>query len=346
MKLTSLSLRNFRNARLLKLEIDPKITCLVGENAQGKTNILEGIYFLLTGKGIKENRQEELLTFEEKDADVEGILENYESQVLLRIHLALSQRVEKVFMVNKLKKMKSGYLKESIPCVLFSPSLISIIDGQPSERRTFIDGMLSTIDMEYKKRLSNYENALRKRNKIIEKTENIESLRKELGFWDDYLIQQADYITAARDACVERINGQQISELSFRLTYTKKIISHETLEEYFMKQYYQKRTLVGPQRDEYRIMYNKDGDEIDVHTYASRGEQRLALFWLILQQLNIYVEDLQHDPILLLDDIFSELDQKNKHLITEHINRFQTILTTTEEDLFNKEHLNGRIINI
>lgn len=346
MRLTTLSLKNFRNASQLKLEIDPSITCLVGPNARGKTNILEAIYFLLTGKGIKEDKQEELISFGAHEADVEGVLENDESELLLRIHLSHTNRVEKVFMVNKLKRTRFMYLKEATPCILFSPALISIIDGQPSERRTFIDHMLSTIDIEYKKRLSNYDNALRKRNRIIEKTENIESLRRELVFWDDYLIQQAEYIVAARKKCIERINLHIIGELPFSIIYSQSVISHSTLEDYFMKQYYQKRTLVGPQRDEYRIMFHKGDIDIDVHTYASRGEQRLALFWLILQQLNMYENDLQKDPILLLDDIFSELDQSNKHLITTHINRFQTVLTTTEEDLAEKEQMKGRIINI
>ncbi len=346
MKVTSISLKNFRNATALKLELDPGITCLVGPNARGKTNILEAIYFLMTGKGIKEDRQEELITFGASDADVEGILEDDSSEILLRIHLTKAHRVEKVFMVNKLKKQKFGYLKETIPCVLFSPALISIIDGQPSERRTFVDHIISTIDMEYKKRLSNYENALRKRNRIIEHTENLDNLRRELIFWDDYLIQQADYIVSARKKYIGKMNESDFPELPFSIEYTQNVMSHTTLEEYFMKQYYQKRTLVGPQRDEYRIMYHKGDEIIDVHTYASRGEQRLALFWLILNQLNLYVAHLQKDPLLLLDDIFSELDQANKHLITEHIKRFQTVLTTTEEELAQKENIKGRIINI
>jgi DNA replication and repair protein RecF len=346
MKLTSISLKNFRNATSLNLELDPGITCLVGPNARGKTNILEAMYFLLTGKGIKEDRQEELISFGTKEADVEGVLEDKTSTLLLRIHLTHNTRVEKVFMVNKLRKQRLGYLKETIPCVLFSPALISVIDGQPSERRTFMDHIIATIDIEYKKRLTNYENALRKRNRIIEKTENLDNLRRELVFWDDYLIKEADYIVAARKKCVERINDNPVPELPFSITYLENTISHATLEENFMKQYYQKRTLVGPQRDEYRIMYDKGDASIDVHTYASRGEQRLALFWLILHQLNIYVADLQKDPILLLDDIFSELDQSNKHLITTHIKRFQTVLTTTEEELAEKEEIKGRIINI
>ncbi|KXK12022.1 MAG: DNA replication and repair protein RecF [Microgenomates bacterium OLB23] len=346
MKLTTLRLKNFRNATHIKLDFDPAVTFLVGPNARGKTNILEAIYFLLTGKGIKEDRQEELLSFGTQEADVEGILEDDDMQLLLRIHLTLTTRVEKVFMVNKLRRQRLAYLKESVPCVLFSPALIAIIDGQPSERRTFIDHLISTVDMEYKKRLSNYENALRKRNRIIEKTENLDNLRRELLFWDDYLIQQAEYIVQKRTQVIERMNTHIIHELPFTISYKVNVISHATLEDNFMKQYYQKRTLVGPQRDEYRITYHKDNANIDVHTYASRGEQRLALFWLILQQLHIYVSDLHQDPILLLDDIFSELDQANKHLITTHINLYQTVLTTTEEELAKKENINGRIINI
>lgn len=354
MKLTQVTLKDFRNISSLELKIDPALTCLVGPNARGKTNILEGIYFLLTGKGIKEEKQEELLQFGRDEAEVEGILkqnaEHNSLETLLRIHIArIANRIEKVFMVNKLKKQRFGYLKETLPCVLFSPALIAIIDGQPAERRHFIDDVLSTVDLEYKKRLGNYDSALRKRNRVIEKTENLEKLRQELVFWNDYLIEQATYMVEKRKTFVERLDFHEIPELQFSLLYEPNIISEETLEASFMKQFYQKRTLVGPQRDEFRVLYHKSGkksDFIDVHRYCSRGEQRLALFWLVLQQLHIFISDLNKDPILLLDDIFSELDQTNKHLITTHIFHFQTILTTTEEELVKKEHLKGRIIKI
>lgn len=339
----SLKLHNYRSYTDESFEFDPRLTLIQAPNAHGKTNLLEALYFASTGRGIYEDAKEELIHFGEKDMYV--VLSCRDGENGTRDGDGANERVFKAgihtletgavkhFMVQTNRKGMYSYTRETPPVVLFSPSFMNIIEGSPSKRRVFVDVLLCRIDIEYKKRLRNYENAIRKRNKIIEKERDEGKLREALHFWDTYLIEQADYIVAKRSWLAEYMNSTPLEHMghTFTLKYIPRVMSGQTLEESFEKQYYQRRTLVGPQRDEFRIIKDKQGVDVDVHTYASRGEQRLALLWLIIHQLNLYASHLESPPILLLDDILSELDDDNKTLIQNIVGKYQTIVTSAEE---------------
>ncbi len=348
MLVSSLTLHNYRSYSDKTYEFDPQLTLIQAPNAHGKTNLLEALYFASTGHGMYEDAKEELIRFGEKDMYV--ILkcgdDGVEHVFKAGIH-TLETGAVKHFMVDTNRKGMFSYTKDTPPMVVFSPSFMNIIEGSPSKRRVFVDTLLCRIDIEYKKRLRNYENALRKRNKIIEKERDEAKLREALHFWDTYLIEQADYICAKRLWLTQYMNKHPLADMNhdFELVYTPKVMNAQTLEESFEKQYYQRRTLVGPQRDEFRIKKIKAGTPVDVHTYASRGEQRLALLWLIIHQLNLYAEKLDRPPILLLDDILSELDDDNKTLIQGIVQKYQTIITSAEE--IPKEVMRpGRVIHL
>lgn len=338
MILKGLSLRNFRNYDYQTFQLDPQLTLVIAPNAHGKTNLLEAIHVASSGRGFNEDKKEELVRFGEREMEVRMICEHNEASVEFKAALYASDASEKStmmksFFIDKTKKGLFYYVKETPPVVLFSPSFMNIIEGSPSKRRMFVDILLSRIDMEYRKRLRNYENGMRRRNKVIEKERDDKKLREALAFWDDYLIEQGTYLTQKRrwfaDYTREHPN---LVRHEFELSYISNEITRETLDASFEKQYYQRRTLVGPQRDDFRILKTAhDGKQIDVHTYSSRGEQRLALLWLILHQLNIFVDQLDYRPVLLLDDIMSELDEGNKGIIQELVANFQTIVTSAEE---------------
>jgi DNA replication and repair protein RecF len=333
MILKGISLRNFRNYDYQTFALDPLLTLIVAPNAHGKTNLLEAIYFASNGRGFSEDKKEELVRFDEKEMEVRMICTHNEVDVEFKAALYQADGSSvKSFFIDKTKKGLFYYSKETPPVVLFSPSFMNIIEGSPSKRRMFVDTLLARIDLEYKKRLRNYENGMRRRNKVIEKERDIVKLREELAFWDDYLIEQADYITEKRRWFAEYTeHNSTLVRHTFKLDYLAHVMSKETLEASFEKQYYQRRTLVGPQRDDFRIIKVDGEKRVDVHTYASRGEQRLALLWLILHQLNIFVEHLEYRPILLLDDILSELDEGNKGIIQELVSMYQTVVTSAEE---------------
>lgn len=334
MILTKLSLHNFRSYSDFTCSFDPKLTLIIAPNASGKTNLLEAIHFVSTGHGINEDKKEELIRFHERDMDVRVLCKqnNHPVEFKASIHLGESSSGTKSFFVDRTRKTLYFYIKESFPVVLFSPSFMNIIEGSPSKRRMFVDILLSKIDMHYRKSLRNYENGIRKRNKIIETQRDQDKLKEALHFWDEYVIEHGSYITEKRQWFADFANAHpSMIEHTFTLDYKPNYVTHTTLGESFEKQFFQRRTLVGPQRDDFRIMKSSDGTPIDVHTYSSRGEQRLALLWLILHQLNIYVEYLEHRPILLLDDILSELDDGNKGIIQKLVKSFQTIITSAED---------------
>jgi DNA replication and repair protein RecF len=339
MILKSISLYHFRNFSERQFKINPHLTAIFGKNARGKTNILEGIYFLVRGEGFRETREEELIIFDKKDAHVEGILSDEKNKDSNTFRISLMKDdfgLDKFYFLGKTKKARQSYLKDILPIVLFSPEQIEIINGTPSIRRDYFDKFLSAIDSEYKKRLINYSQALRKRNKVLEKTFNIADLKQELKFWNDYLISQGNYLADKRSQYVKYLNqNKKIDSKEFFIEYESNDISAKRFEEYFEREIRIRKTLIGPQKDEFKI-YLIDSSPVkgkNVHFYGSRSEQRLALFWLKINELKYLENFFKRKPILLLDDIFSELDRDNQKLIFNLIGGYQTVVTSTEKEL-------------
>lgn len=347
MKLDSLQLTHFRNYNSKTLRFDPSLTCIVGPNAHGKTNVLEAILFMCTGKGIKESKQQELIQFGSDSAELRSIWKIKKIDTELRIILKQEETLKKGYFIDKAKKSLFSYRKHSPAAVLFVPEMIAIIDGSPRKRRIFIDEILSTIDIQYRKKLRNYEQGIRKRNKVLERFSHTDNqLQENLQFWDEYLIEEGTYIQDRRTWLTNLINREQkIDSHVFSLSYEPNIISETRFQEYRQKEKYQRRTLIGPLRDDFGVILHKD-ENLDTRHFVSRGEQRLALFWLIIRQIHIYTTELENKPILLLDDIFSELDEGNKKLIFDVIDSYQTVLTATDVKIVKESGISSVIIDV
>ncbi|MFA6533430.1 MAG: DNA replication and repair protein RecF [Patescibacteria group bacterium] len=338
MILKSISLYHFRNFDKTQFKINPNLTAIFGDNAKGKTNLLEGIYFILKGEGFRESREEQLIKFIEKNSYVEAKLEESKTSDInnLRIDLTIGDfGLIKTYFLEKTKKGRHSYLKNLTTVVLFSPEQIEIIDRTMSIRREYFDKFLSGIDSEYKKHLTNYNQALRKRNKILETGFNSQNLDAELDFWNRLLIDNGNYLISKRREYILYLNSNKtIDSKEFEIEYKENNIDQKRLSESLHKELLIKRTLVGPHRDEYLIcLVNQLTGKKNIHLYGSRSEQRLGLFWLKINELKYLEEFFKRKPILLLDDIFSELDHNNQKLIFELIGDYQTILTSTEKKL-------------
>jgi len=336
MNLKLISFHNFRNFSDNQFQINSNLTVILGDNARGKTNLLEGIYFILSGEGFRESREEQLIKFAENNCYVEAKIEdkNNNNSSNLRIDLTINDfGLLKTYFLEKTKKGRHSYLKNLIPVVLFSPEQIEIIDRTMSIRREYFDKFLSGIDREYKKRLTNYNQALRKRNKILEVGFDSENLDVELAYWNKLLIENGSYLIIKRREYVTYLNSNKIIDSKeFEIEYLENKISQKLFSDSLKKELLVKRTLIGPHRDEYNI-FLINGDKKNIHFYGSRSEQRLGLFWLKINELK-YLEDFfRKKPILLLDDIFSELDHKNQKLIFNLIGNYQTVITSTEKEL-------------
>lgn len=345
MILKSIRLYNFRNLDKKTFYFNPFLTLVIGKNSVGKTNLLEAIYLVSKGKGFREEKEEELVRQDRSSCHVEAEFSQKEEKVAFRVDILKNDQTSKSFLVDGIKKRASGFINLSHPIVLFTPGLIYIIDGELQRRRDFFDNTISFWDIEYKKRLINYLGALRRRNKVIESERDKDKLKERLFFWDDYLIKQVECIVEKREELVDFFNqNKKIDDIFFQLKYRKNEISKKTLDQTFKKQFILKRTLVGPQRDVYQIFTKekKEEDFKDVHRFGARSKQRLALFWLVLNEINYYQRKLKRRPLVLLDDIFSELDLVNRGLVLNLIKKYQTVVTTTDRsilDLIERPHM-------
>lgn len=331
MILKKINFHNFRNFERAFFNFNPFLTVIIGENARGKTNLLEGIYFLINGFGFREEKEAELILLGKNNGWVEGIFGEESNIFHFKIILEKTEKsVEKKFYFDKAKKKLFQYSQDLPKTVLFSPDQMEIITGSPSTRRDYFDKLLGQYDFEYKRHLLNYENALQRRNKILEKGESEEKLKEELKFWDDYLVEQAEYLTKKRNEYIDYLNQhRKLNDKSFYLKYLKNEFTQERLKNFFGEESRWRKTLIGPQRDDFQIFLEGQFEK-NIHTYGSRSEQRMALFWLKINEINYCQQQTEQRPIILLDDIFSELDFHHKKIVLNLIKKYQTIATTTE----------------
>lgn len=335
MILQVIQLTNFRNFDQQLFDFNRYLTVIVGENARGKTNLLESIYTITNGSGFREAKEEELINFEKKEMTIKANFYSQGNKTNFEIWLKKkNELLEKIYFYNKTRKRLYDYSKETPKAVLFTPEQIRIINGPPDERRSYFDRLISHYDLEYKKKLANYESALRKRNKILEIYHDAIKLAEELAFWDSYLIEQASYLSKVRQQYVDSLNQhQKVDSKKFKIVYLKNEFSWQHLKEVEKLEKRVRRTMIGLQKDDYAIFLIQEKREKNLQHYGSRSEQRLAVFWLKLNEIKYLENKFKVEPILLLDDVFSELDLKNKKLILDLIRKYQTVITTTEENL-------------
>ena len=348
MWLKKITLFNFRNVKEKTFIFNPFLTIVIGENAKGKTNLLEAVYCLITGKGFREHKENELIFFGEKKAKIEAVFEEKDQKFVYEIIMEKSgEEIRKTYLIDHSKKSLNQFKKTITKAVLFFPDQLSIITGSPEERRGYFDRFLSENDTQYKSKLNNYQNALKKRNKLLEKHETTNNhFLDELSFWNNYLIEQSDYIFQKRRHYCQFLNKHfSLNGKDFFIDYQPNLINEEKFKAVFNEELRYRRTLIGPQKDNFFI-FLKNEKEKNVHLFGSRSEQRLALFWLKINEINFYEENFKIRPILLLDDIFSELDFNNRLLILKLIKKYQTILTTTAIEIIRIEEGTRSVIKI
>lgn len=285
--------------------------------------------------------------FEKSQSEIQGLFASGDKNYIFRTILKrLGDSVDKNFSINMARRQHNQYLSETSKTVLFSPEQIEIMTGPPDRRRKYFNSLLGLFDPVYKKYLVNYDKALRKRNKILERYKDNEDLFNELAYWNDYLEKQAGYLTKKRQEYVDFLNEHNnIDNKAFSVKYLKNEFNERRLEENFELEKRYRRTVIGPQKDDFEI-YQKNNSLKNLHHFGSRSEQRLAIFWLKFNEIRLYEVSFKNKPLLLLDDIFSELDIKNKKLIIDLVKKYQTIVTTTEIELLELADMPKSIIRL
>ena len=341
MIIKSLKMDHFRNYDSLNIDFMDGTTILYGDNAQGKTNILEAIYVAATSKSHKGSKDKEMIQFNQDEAHINIQIEKKGSDYVVDMHLKKNKL--KGIAINKIPIKKASELFGILNVILFSPEDLNIIKNGPSERRRFLDLELCQLDKIYLNDLVSYNKILNQRNKLLKDILFKPDLESTLEIWNDQLIDYGTKIIRKRAEFIQQLNSI-IFEIHKKLSGNKEdlMIQYEPKkkkkyfrEELLKQQEKDKKSLstsVGPHRDDFCIFIKN----VDIRKYGSQGQQRSAALSLKLSEIE-FVKSMIHDnPVLLLDDVLSELDSLRQHQLLESIHDVQTVISCTGLDEFIK----------
>ncbi len=339
MYVRSLKLKNYRNYDKLHIHFDKGTTILYGDNAQGKTNVLESVYLAVTTKSHRGSKDKEIIQFGENEAHVR--LKVVKHDVEHRIDMHLRGLKSKGIAVDGIPIKRSSELLGICNVVFFSPEDLSLIKDSPSDRRRFMNMELCQLDKIYCSDYVNYNNVLNQRNSLLKQIYFKPDLRDTLDIWDEQLIDHGKRLIKSRREFVEMMNDI-MRDIHLRLSGGKENVRIDyvmnTTEEGFANELRAKRdkdlkyqtTQVGPHRDDLAFFIN----DIDVKSYGSQGQQRTTALSLKLSEIRLVREMMRENPILLLDDVMSELDSNRREYLLDSIKDIQTIVTCTGYDDF------------
>lgn len=347
MKIKQVVLNNFRNYALQSVDLSDGINVFFGFNAQGKTNFLESVRYLSIGKSMRTNKEKEMIKWESDYAKIKAIVKSGKADKTVEI--TLPQQKSKTIKINGVPITKMGELMGVIATVLFSPDEIGIIKNSPADRRRFIDISLCQLSKSYFYALNRYNKILLQRNTLLKSGRADEN---SLAVWDLQLVSEGARIAKSRAGFVKRLeilaktNHAFLSSDKEDLTLEYEGITGENVEqiskkmldilqndrERDLKQGY---THSGIQTDDIKVVING----IDVRKFGSQGQQRTAALALKMSEVDLYYQEKGEYPILLLDDVFSELDQTRQERLLEKIKGLQTVITCTDFNFDTKENV-------
>ena len=346
MYIKSLKIRNFRNIEKIDIDLDKNINIFVGNNAQGKTSILESIYVLALSKSSKNLDELELIRKNSSFSRIEGNIKSSRTSRTLEVILEKNKKRLKVDK-NEIKKV-SSYIS-NLNVIMFSPDDLDIIKKSPSFRRNLINTTLCQLFPNYLRILNEYNKLLKIRNDYLKSSyQNIDEVYLEIV--TDKLIERAIVIMQYRSKFIDNINNyiadiysKITTDIGLRVIYENSLKSYdkENLKKFFKENLFndinKKVTLYGPHRDDISFIL----DDMDLKLYGSQGQQRVAILAFKLSEINLFKLTLGYYPVVLLDDIFSELDvQKRNNLLKFIKSNMQFVISTT--DILN---ISNKIVN-
>ena len=353
MKINTLFIKNFRNYTDISTKFSENTNVFVGKNAQGKTNLLESVYYCCIGKSFKSSKDKDLIKWNEES----GIIKVDASRKYrdLTIEIKLYRGQKKSIILNGLPIKKIGDLIGEINVVFFSPQELRLVKESPEERRKFMDIDISQNNKRYFYQLGRYEKILANRNRLLKNSKSLEGLKETIDIWDRALAASANFISKERQNFVQQIlpyaqkahsylsGGKEKIDLKYKCGCVVEL--DEKFEENFTKLL--KRNLekdfklgytsLGVHRDDIDIFLN----DVEVKEFGSQGQQRTVALALKLAELENMKELNGEYPILLLDDVFSELDLDRQKRLLKFVGRTQTFITCTDE-----KEIDGKIFRI
>lgn len=339
MEIRQLELTNFRNIPKLELTLSPGLNLLIGPNSQGKTNLLEALHYLSTTRSFRGSRDSDLIHFDQDfarlaGADVEVVLQPGVKTLKLRG-----------------KDARAAEVLGELRTILFSPEDMSLLSGPPQNRRNYLDELISRIDRKYLLTLISYHRTVRQRNKLLWQIRERNTGRDELASWDELLVRDGTDILGRRLEVVGKLQTEldQISPGLFegkktQLAYQSKIQDESTfaasLKDGQEAEIRTAASLVGPHRDDLSVTLGGR----NLGRFGSRGEQRAAILALKLVEVNLDQAETGERPVLLLDDVLSELDAEHQARLLSEVDQQQTVLSATTLEVFPTEILKNATI--
>ena len=347
MIIKSLKLKDYRNYEILNIEFDHATNIFYGDNAQGKTNILEGVYLSGTTKSHRGTKDRDLIRFGQDEAHIETVIEK--NGVPWQIDMHLKKNSPKGIAINKVPIRRASELFGLTNFVFFSPEDLNIIKNGPAERRRFLDSELCQLDKIYLSDLTTYNKILNQRNKLLKDMVYRPDLKDTLPVWDMQLVETGRKIIRRRKQFVDELN-EIVHDIHYRISGEKEdlLLQYEpSIEDIFFedelsrvkeRDMRQCMTSVGPHRDDLLFSIG----EVDIRKFGSQGQQRTSALSLKLSEIELVKRSIHDTPVLLLDDVLSELDSNRQNYLLNSIHDTQTLITCTGLDKFvkNRFHIN------
>ena len=340
MEITCVKVNNFRNYANQIAYFSPKTNLLVGNNAQGKTNLIEAIYFCSIGKSPRVSNEKDLINYSSQKAKIECELNSNGGGK--KIEIILNKNSKKIVKINQINILKISSLLGTLKCVFFSPDELKLIKETPEDRRKFLNTDISQLSKRYFNSLIKYNKILQERNNLLKNSKDQNVVKQTIDIWNEQLSLEGAFIIKERLKYVERIkkhinnihsyltNNAENLEILYQNYKIEDINDIQSqlkfqLENSFERDFRFGYTTVGPHRDDLKFFIN--GQE--VKNFASQGQQRTVALSIKLSEVEIFKEVMNEYPVLLLDDVLSELDESRKKRLFDLIKNYQTIITTT-----------------
>ncbi len=350
MNIKSIYVENFRNLDKQKIDFSPEVNVLYGLNGQGKTNIIEAVYYFCNGKSFRALKDREVIHFSKETGKIKIEFENGQRENLGEIILSDKKNIK----LNDIPIKKLSEILGFLNIVLFTPEHLNLIKAGPNERRKFLDNFISQLKPVYFKTLVDYYKVLKQKNIILKSHD--ESLISTLDIWDEKLAEYGIQIYRYRKEFLEKLAGYlktiqaDITEKKedININFLSSVKGDFLLKENFINQLSKNRhreleykmALIGPHRDDFEFMIN----EKNLKLYGSQGQQRTCVLAVKMAECEIINELKNEYPVLLLDDIMSELDIKRREYLLKKIKNFQVIITCTNKDSVRAENM--KVYNI
>lgn len=350
MKIETLKLKNFRCYLEREFKFDDKLNVIIGKNAQGKTNIIEAIFFAVIGKSFRTSKEKEVIKWGEERSFISAYFKKIYRDV--KIDLLFDKEHNKTVKIDNIPIKKIGELLGQTNAVFFSPDELKLIKESPQERRKFMNIDISQTNKKYFYLITRYEKVLQNRNKLLKSSKDINIIKQTIDIWDRALSELAEKIYLERKLFIEELSpyakkahefissGKETLDIKYVSSFSENYCENmlKALSENLEKDFKLGYTTVGVHRDDIDIFLNG----VEVKNFGSRGQQRTCALSLKLAEIEIIKNRTNDYPILLLDDVFSELDKERRKKLLKFTSITQTIITCTDFD----EEINAKIIKI